>query len=358
MKGFLVLKDGTVVEGVGFGAEAEVAGEVVFNTAMVGYQESLTDPSYRYQILMPTYPMIGNYAINADDFESDRVQVEGYVVSELCEKPSHYKAKKTLDKFLKEYNVPGLYGVDTRFLTRKIRQYGVLEGLLKWPASDSEKPALIKKAKKLASISEYDLVKQVTCSEVVKCGGKGKRIVLIDCGEKRSITRNLVKRGLQVIRVPAMMSADEILMLKPKGIVVSNGPGDPEKSDYVIKTVSELAERGMPIFGICLGIQVIAHAFGGKTFKLKFGHRGMNQPVKDLKTGKVYITSQNHGYAVDPKSIEGTGLEVSHINLNDNTVEGVKHKRLPILGVQYHPEASGGPWDNYYLFEEYLRMLK
>ncbi|MFH0861278.1 MAG: glutamine-hydrolyzing carbamoyl-phosphate synthase small subunit [Candidatus Altiarchaeota archaeon] len=357
VKGVLVLKDGTIVEGTGFGAEGEVKGEVVFNTSMAGYQESLTDPSYRYQILMPTYPLIGNYGINDEDFESDRVQVEGYIVGEYCEKPSHYKQKKTVNEFLKDYGVPGLYGVDTRFLTRKIRTYGVIEGILKWPVRDSEKPSLVRKAEKLKSISEYDLIKKVTCRDVVE-EGKGKRVVLIDCGAKRSIIRKLLERGLQVVRVPATMSSDDILKLKPAGVVLSNGPGDPERADYVIKTVRALADKNLPLFGICLGIQMIALAFGGKTFKLKFGHRGMNQPVKDLDTGSVYITSQNHGFAVDAGSIEGTGLRVSHINLNDNTVEGLRHKTLPVLGVQYHPEASSGPWDNYYLFDEFMRMIK
>ncbi|MFH1787822.1 MAG: glutamine-hydrolyzing carbamoyl-phosphate synthase small subunit [Candidatus Altiarchaeota archaeon] len=356
--GVLVLKDGTFVEGRGFGAEGVTRGEVVFNTSMEGYQEYLTDPSYRYQILMPTYPLIGNYGIDETSFESARVQAEGFIVGELCEKPSHVKSVKTLNTFLEEYGVPGIQGVDTRFLAKKIRVHGVIEGILKTPFDKKELPGLKEQASRLESISDKDLVELVSTKDVVRhdAGGK-KTVALIDCGVKQSIIRGLVDRKVNVVQVPANMSASKILDLNPDGVVVSNGPGDPERVGYVVKTIRRICDEQVPLMGICLGNQLLSLAFGGKTFKLKFGHRGANQPVKDLSSRRCYITSQNHGFAVDSESLEGTELSVTHVNVNDGTVEGVRHESLPVFSVQYHPEAHPGPWDNYYLFDEFIKKL-
>ena len=358
-RGVLVLKDGTCVEGVSFGGVGESCGEVVFNTSMVGYPEYLTDPSYRYQILMPTYPLIGNYGIDESSFESDKIQVEGFIVGEVCEKPSHAGSKKTLDEFLRGHNIPGLSEVDTRFLAKKIRIHGVMEGILKTPYEKKELPELKERACKLDTISKKDLVELVsTKSEVYHDAGGKKTVVLLDCGVKMSIVRGLLDRKINVVQVPAKTSAENILAHNPSGIVVSNGPGDPERLDYAVSTVKKLADSQLPLMGICLGNQLLSLAFGGKTFKLKFGHRGANQPVKDIASGKCFITSQNHGFAVDPNSLEGTELSVSHVNINDGTVEGVRHESLPIWSVQYHPEAHPGPWENYYLFDEFIKELK
>jgi len=358
--GVLVLEDGTVVEGTPFGAEGESEGEVVFNTSMSGYQEYLTDPSYRYQILMPTYPLIGNYGITSERFESDRVQVEGFVVRELCGKPSHGDLQKSLDDFLKENNVPGLSGVDTRFLTRKIRNFGVMLGILKCPYEKSELPKLVERAKNLESISNKDLIELVTTKEPIvhNEGAKsGKTVVMIDCGLKRSMIRSLVERDMKVVQVPATYTAKQILEYEPDGIMVSNGPGDPEKAQYAVNTIQRLFDTQIPMFGICMGNQLIGLACGAKTSKLKFGHRGGNQPVKELATGRAYVTSQNHGFVVDPETLSDEIAEVSHINLNDQSVEGLVHKELPVFSVQFHPEAHCGPWDADYLFDKFANML-
>ncbi|HIE34153.1 MAG TPA: glutamine-hydrolyzing carbamoyl-phosphate synthase small subunit [Candidatus Altiarchaeales archaeon] len=354
----LVLRDGTVLTGMGFGAEGTAEGEVVFNTSMTGYQEALTDPSYKYQILMMTYPLIGNYGINKEDFESKKIHAEGFIIRELAEKPSHGKLTKTLDEFLKDYEIPGVYGVDTRFLTRKIRVYGVMNGILKYPYDRKEIDDIIERVRKLKSISDLDLVSMVTTRRIREYIANGKKtIALIDCGEKHSIIRAILDRKINVIRVPATTKVEKILSYDIDGIVISNGPGDPEKYGYIIKTIRELINEEIPIFGICLGNQLIALACGAKTYKLKFGHRGSNQPVMDIKTRKVYITSQNHGFAVDSETMKDANLEVTHINLNDNSVEGLRHKELSVIAVQYHPEAHPGPWDNYYLFDEFLSIM-
>ncbi len=354
----LILQDGTVVKGMGFGAEGTAEGEVVFNTSMSGYQEALTDPSYRYQILMMTYPLVGNYGVNDKDFESDKIQAEALIIRELTENPSHAKLKNTLNGFLKEYEIPGIQGVDTRFLTRKIRIHGVMNGILKYPYEEKEIEDLKERARNLRNISDLDLVNLVSIKKPKKHDVNGKRtIVLIDCGVKQSIIHLLLERRINVIQVPARASADKILQYEPDGILVSNGPGDPESVDYVIETVKKLISEEIPMFGICLGLQIMALAFGAKTYKLKFGHRGSNHPVKDLKTGKVYITSQNHGFAVDAKSLPDN-IEISHISLNDGSVEGITHKELPIMALQYHPEAHPGLWYNYYLFDEFVDMMK
>ncbi len=353
----LVLEDGTIVEGEGFGAEREVLGEVVFNTSMCGYQEALTDPSYNGQILMLTYPLIGNYGINKENFESDGIKAEGFVVKEYCEMPSHRSAGKTIHNFLLENGIPGISGVDTRALTIKIRKYGTMKSALKTSQKKIDAEELLERAKRQKDISELDLVREVTCKEIKQYRGEGRKIVLIDCGLKLSILRNLLKRNCDVIVVPAFTGYKKILDLEPEGVVISNGPGDPMRVEYVIETIRKLFEE-KPIFGICLGHQLLALASGAKTYKLKFGHRGSNQPVKDLATQRVYITSQNHGFAVDAKTLKGTGFEVSHLNLNDKTVEGMRHAELPIMSVQYHPEAHPGPHDSEYLFDEFLKMIE
>ncbi len=357
MKAALVLEDGTIVEGVGIGAEKEVYGEVVFNTSMSGYQEALTDPSYKGQILMFTYPMIGNYGINKNNFESGGVKAEGLVVREACSVPSHRAAGKTIDAFLREHDTPGIAEVDTRALTIKIRKYGTMKGALRTSHDGIDAEALLERARQQPDISELDLVAEVTTEEIRHYEGPGEKVVLLDCGMKLSILRSLLKRGLDVTVVPGVTKADEVLALEPRGVVVSNGPGDPERADYVIKTVRRLVEE-KPVFGICLGHQILALACGGKTFKLKFGHRGANQPVRDLETGRVYITSQNHGFAVDAESLRGTGFRLSHVNLNDNTAEGLSHEELPVFSVQYHPEANPGPRDSDYLFDEFVKVLR
>jgi len=353
-KAMLVLEDGTVIYGTGFGAEKEALGEVVFNTSMCGYVESLTDPSYNGQILMLTYPLIGNYKVHPDWFESDRIWAEGLIVREVCENPSHWKGTQTLDDFLKEFNIPGIMGLDTRALTIKIRECGVMKGIIvTYTGENPSATELLKKIRKQLSISELDLVSETTCKQVGEFDGAGKlKVVLIDCGVKRSIIRSLLKRGVSVACVPASTTSKEIKSLDSNGIVISNGPGDPAIVSHVRTTVRELSSH-YPMMGIGLGHQILALASGAKTFKLKFGHRGSNQPVKDLETSKVRITSQNHGFAVDADSLEGTGFQITKVNCNDFTVEGMKHVELPIISVQYYPE-----WDNQYLFDKFVEMLK
>ncbi|MFQ5887772.1 MAG: glutamine-hydrolyzing carbamoyl-phosphate synthase small subunit [Candidatus Hydrothermarchaeales archaeon] len=358
MHACLVLEDGTTVKGEGFGAEKEVLGEVVFNTSMTGYQEALTDPSYKGQILILTYPLIGNYGVNTKDYESDRIKVEGFAVREYCHFPSHRKGEKTINQFLKENGKPGIAGIDTRALTIKIRKYGTMKGALKTSKEEIDSEELLFKAKKQPDISEKDLVKLVTSPKIERYEQKSDtEIVLLDCGMKLSILKNLLLRDANVTVVPATTTSKEILDLEPNGIMVTNGPGDPLMANYVVNTLKDLLEE-LPISGICFGNQLLALAAGGKTYKLKFGHRGSNQPVKDLATRRVYITSQNHGFAVDGNSLGGTGFEVSHINPNDNSVEGMIHKELPIFSVQYHPEAHPGPWDSNYIFDEFLKSVR
>ncbi len=356
MHATLVLEDGTIIEGKGFGAETEVYGEVVFNTSMCGYQEALTDPSYKGQILMLTYPLVGNYGVNKGDFESDGVKAEGFVIREECLAPSHRDAESTIHDFLLDNDTPGIAGVDTRALTIKIREYGTMKAALKTSTDAIDGEGLLESAKQQKDISELDLVKEVTCKEIKRYPNTGKKVALIDCGMKLSILRNLAERKCDVTVFPAHSTAEEILEAEPGGILVSNGPGDPVQAPYVIQTLKKLMEE-KPVFGICLGQQLIALAAGGATYKLKFGHRGSNQPVKDLHTGRVYITSQNHGFAVDASSLEGSGFEVTKLNLNDNTPEGIHHRELPIFSVQYHPEANPGPKDNEYLFDEFLELI-
>ena len=351
------MADGSVYEGNSFGAEADSYGEVVFNTSMAGYQEMLTDPSYAGQILVPTYPLIGNYGINEQDVESARIQVSGFVVREECLQPNHYLSNKTLHQYLAEGGITGICGVDTRAITRKLRSVGVMMGMI---TTDKTPQQVLEKLKSLPDYGTVDFVRQVTTDAPYQWLPDGPtpshHIVVLDCGLKYNILRILRQQGCAVTAVPCTTTAKDILKLKPDGILLSPGPGDPELLDYIVVTVKELAGK-KPMMGICLGNQLIARAFGGSNFKLKFGHRGGNHPVRDLATGKVYITAQNHGYAVDPDTLKD-GLEVTHINLNDGTVEGLRHKELPIFSIQYHSEASPGPLDNTYLFEDFMKMVR
>jgi carbamoyl-phosphate synthase small subunit len=326
---------------------------------MAGYQEMLTDPSYTGQIVVPTYPLIGNYGINEHDFESDKIQVSGFVVREQCLEPNHYLSTKTLHQYLAESSIPGISGVDTRAITRRLRSAGVMMGVI---TSDKTPQQALEQIKNLPDYGSIDYVKQVTTHAPYQWEPEPTEtapthhIVVLDCGLKYSILHMLRGLGCTVTVVPCTYSARKILALKPDGILLSPGPGNPELLDYIVDTVKKLIGK-KPIMGICLGNQLIARAFGAKTFKLKFGHRGANHPVRDLATGKVYITAQNHGYAVDPDSLKD-GLEVTHINLNDGTVEGLRHKELPVFCIQYHSEASPGPWDSTYLFKEFVQMVK
>ena len=356
MKAALAIEDGTYVEGIAFGAEKTVEGELVFNTSMTGYVEALTDPSYAGQILMMTYPLIGNYGVCREDFESDGVKVEGFVVKELCKHPSNWRSEMSVDELLKEYGVPGIEGVDTRALTKKTRIYGAMKAVL--AVGDLDKEKLLKRAVEQPSITEIDLVDKVCVKKLKKYEAEKPKfeVVLIDCGIKLSIVRQLLKRNINVTLVPYNYPAKKILEINPDGVFISNGPGDPARVKETIEIIAKLAGK-LPMAGICLGHQLTALALGAKTFKLKFGHRGANQPVKDFETGRVFISSQNHGFAVDEKSLP-KNLKVTQINLNDNTVEGLVHQDFPLITVQYHPEAGPGPHDTYFFFDRFVDMLK
>lgn len=330
---------------------------MVFNTSMVGYQEMLTDPSYAGQIVMPTYPLVGNYGINGQDFESNKIQVSGFVVREECSEPSHYLSHQTLHQYLAENGIPGIYGLDTRAITRRLRSNGVMMGII---TSDQTPEQALRQIGEGSRYGATDFVRQVTSDALYQWEPKAEtkysyHVAVLDCGLKYNILRILKSLDCSVTVVPATTAADEILELGPDGILLSPGPGDPEILDYVVETVKKLVGK-KPIMGICLGNQLLARAFGGKTFKLKFGHRGSNHPVRDLTNGRIYITAQNHGYAVDPDSLKD-GLEVTRINLNDGTVEGLRHKELPIFSIQYHSEASPGPLDSTYLFKDFVEMM-
>lgn len=353
MKRYLVLEDGSSYEGTGFGADEYTVGELVFNTSMTGYQEILTDNSYCGQIVMMTYPLIGNYGINRDDNESVRPCVFGFVVKDLCEKPSNFRCDETLDEYLKRVGIPGIYGVDTRAITRKIRSIGTLKA--SFCNSEEEIPALVEKLKNTDFL--HDQVARVSTKSVYPIPGRGKKVVVMDFGIKLSILRELAARDCDLIVVPYDTGAEAILAYHPDGVFLSNGPGDPVDLTGVIETVRNLIGR-VPIFGICLGCQLIALASGAKTYKLKFGHRGGNHPVVNLSTGKVEITSQNHGFAVDVDSLKGTDLVMSFQALNDKSCEGVRHTKAPVFAVQYHPEANAGPQDSTYLFDEFISLME
>ena len=360
MKAALVLEDGTVVEGCGFGAEGLAQGELVFNTSMTGYVEALTDPSYAGQILMMTYPLIGNYGVCNEDYESDRIQTKGFVIKHLCRHPSNWRSQKNLDHFLKEFNIPGIEGVDTRMLTLKARVHGTMKATLAvFKSKDMpSKEELIENTKKQPHISEINLVDKVCVKKPKFVGTQGKHhVVIIDCGVKNSIIRQLILRGVDLHVVPYDFPANKVMEYDPDAVFISNGPGDPARVTQTIQTIRSLVGE-VPVAGICLGLQLTSLAMGAKTFKLKFGHRGTNQPVKDFDTGRVFISTQNHGFAVDDNSLKETGLEITQRNLNDGTVEGIQHKDLPLFAVQYHPEAGPGPHDTYFFFDRFMQMLE
>ena len=353
------MEDGSEFKGESFGAQGESFGELVFNTSMAGYQEILTDPSYKGQIVVMTYPLIGNYGVNDEDAESRKPWVEGFVVKELSGIASNYRKKTTLDDYLKKNDIVGIQGVDTRAITRKLRTKGAMRCVIS--TKDAGGESLLGKVKKSPGLIGRDLVKEVTCAEPYDwLDGQGSKarftVVAIDCGMKLNILRNLSRIGCKVKVLPATATAEEVLALKPDGLFLSNGPGDPEGVPYHIEAVKRLIGK-LPIFGICLGHQILGLAFGGKTYKLKFGHHGGNHPVMDLRTRKVDITSQNHGFAVDIDSIPDKNMVLTHINLYDKTVEGMEHKKLPVFSVQYHPEACPGPHDAEYLFDRFAAMM-
>ncbi len=356
MQGILVLEDGRVFSGEGFGARAEADGEVVFNTGMTGYQEVLTDPSYYGQIVTMTYPLVGNYGINPDDFESGSPKVRGFVVREACAEPSHWRSTQSLDQYLAYHGVPGLSGIDTRALVRHIRSQGTLRGVISTDVEGREPDRIATLVRRAQGVDISRAVREVTVAKPYRIFGDGPRVVVVDYGVKANILRSLERLDCDVVVVPALTTAGEIMELHPQGVLLSNGPGDPKEVPGAIGTVRTLLGN-LPIFGICLGHQILALALGADTYKLKYGHRGVNHPVKDLASNRVYITSQNHGYAIDEESLGGLPVEVTHRNLNDNTVEGLRHRHLPIFSVQYHPEAAPGPDDSRYLFERFLENL-
>ena len=368
MKGILLLEDGTCFKGSGFGAEGKKCGEVVFNTAMSGYQEILTDPSYYQQIVTMTYPLIGNYGTNVLDVESAKPFLSGFVVKENCDFPSNWRADFSLDEYLKKYKVPAIEDIDTRKLVMLLRQSGSMKGIICTDGTSLKK--LKKELDKYPGLVDRDIVKDV-CAKKSYTWDKpvedefGKlntveqkyKVVAIDCGIKQNILRLLVSSGCKVTVVPASTSAQDILKLKPDGIFLSNGPGDPGPVSYAIDTIRSLLGK-VPVFGICLGPQLLGLALGGKSFKLKFGHHGANHPVKNLLTEKIEITSQNHGFCIDPDSLADKDVQITHMNLNDNTLEGFRCKKIPAFAVQYHPEASPGPHDSNYLFKDFIEMMR
>ncbi len=357
-KAVLALADGSIHEGVGFGASARVGGEVVFNTGMVGYPESITDPSYHGQILCQTYPLIGNYGVDPGIFESEKPRISGYVLSELCEHPSHVTSRKTLDAWLAENGIPGIAGVDTRALTKRLRVHGVMPGLLAVSDGPLNPRRLRDEARALGDPAGRNLVAEVTTPEIRIVNPNSKRtVVLIDCGAKQNIVRQLVGLGASVVRVPHDTEFERIMSFAPRGAVISNGPGDPKRCGETVRTVARLMKEGLPVFGVCLGNQILALASGADTFKLKFGHRSQNQPCLEEGTERCYITSQNHGYAVDASRL-GRDWEPWFTNANDRTNEGIRHRRKPFTSVQFHPEAAPGPTDTGFLFRDFLEGLR
>jgi len=365
LRATLALEDGIVFKGNAFGRIGETSGEVVFNTSLCGYQEVLTDPSYRGQLVTMTYPHIGNYGVNRDDVESSRPQVAGFIVREISTSASSWRASGELNRYLEEAGVVGLSEIDTRMLTRHLRTHGAKRGVIS--AIDHDVDSLIAKARAIPSMVGADLAREVTCASIHRSeslappgaapGASPFRVVAYDLGLKRNILRMLAGIGCDVTIVPATTTAREAIALDPDGVFFSNGPGDPEACGYAVEAAAELIRSGRPIFGICLGHQILGLACGGRTFKLKYGHRGGNHPVKNLATGHVEITAQNHGFAVEPTLFDRPEYVLTHVNLNDGTVEGFRHRDLPVFSVQYHPEASPGPHDSHYLFREFTARM-
>lgn len=354
MKAYLILEDGTVFTGVSIGSAREVISEIVFNTSMTGYLEVLTDPSYAGQAVVMTYPLIGNYGICREDMESVKPWLDGYIVRELSRMPSNFRSEDTIQHFLEENDIPGICGIDTRALTKILREKGTMNGMITTKEyQDLSEP--------IARMKEYcvtGVVKATTTKETYVLPGEGKKVALLDLGAKRNIARSLNERGCQVTVYPADTPAEEILASNPDGIMLSNGPGDPAENVEIIREIRKLYESNVPIFAICLGHQLMALATGASTYKLKYGHRGGNHPVKDLETGRVYISSQNHGYAVDAESLDPNVAKPAFVNVNDGTNEGLKYVGKNIFTVQYHPEACPGPQDSSYLFDRFLKMME
>ncbi len=372
MKAIIALEDGTIFEGQSFTGPGEAVGEIVFNTSMSGYQEVLTDPSYTGQIVTMTYPLIGNYGISPEDMESAAIHPMAFLVKEYNKIPSNFRSTKPLADFLMEYNILGVEGFDTRALVRHIRTAGAMKGIVS--TEDLDTDSLIERARNWSGLVGQDMVKRVTCDEpygwsndmpvpgsnfatVQQAVKNPLKVVAFDFGVKFNQLRILTEKGCQVQVVPATTDAETVLAMEPDGIFLSNGPGDPVGVKGVVETIRTLLGK-KPIFGICLGHQMLALAYGGSTYKLKFGHRGGNQPVKDLTTGHVEITSQNHGFCVDPKSLDSADVEITHINLNDNSLEGMRHKKFQAFSVQYHPEHAPGPHDAMYLFDRFIKMMR
>lgn len=372
MKALIALEDGTIFEGESFTGRGEAIGEMVFNTSMSGYQEILTDPSYTGQIVTMTYPLIGNYGVNSEDMESAAVHPKAFLVKEYNEVPSNFRSEQPLAEFLQRYGVLGVEGFDTRALVRHIRTVGALKAIVS--TEDLDKESLVKRAKEWVGLLGQDMVQKVTCDQpygwadnrpvpgsnfsTVQAGiDKPLKVVTLDCGVKFNQLRIMTEKGCQVQVVPAATSAETILAMEPDGVFLSNGPGDPAGVQGVVETVRGLLGK-TPVFGICLGHQILGLAYGASTYKLKFGHRGGNQPVKDLITGHVEITSQNHGFTVDIDSLDKEEIELTHINLNDGSLEGMRHRRFPAFSVQYHPEHAPGPHDSLYLFDRFVEMMR
>ena len=353
MKAFLILEDGTVFTGKSIGSKKEVISEIVFNTSMTGYLEVLTDPSYAGQAVVMTYPLIGNYGICHEDMESLKPWPDGYIVRELSRIPSNFRSDDSIQNFLETNDIPGIQGIDTRALTKILREKGTMNGMI----TTNENFDIEEVKEKLKDYSPKGVVKKVTCSEKSQLKGDGYKVALMDFGAKKNIAKSLNERGCEVTVYPASTTAEEIIASNPDGIMLSNGPGDPKECVSIIEEIKKLYDSNIPIFAICLGHQLMALATGADTHKMKFGHRGANHPVKDLKSGRVYISSQNHGYVVDEKTINPNIAEVGFINVNDGSVEGLRYKEKPVFTVQFHPEACPGPQDSNVLFNEFIKMM-
>lgn len=354
MKAFLILEDGTVFEGVSIGSRKDMISEIVFNTSMTGYLEVLTDPSYAGQAVVMTYPLIGNYGICYEDMESARPWPDGYIVRELSRLPSNFRSEATIQDFLLKHDIPGIAGIDTRALTRLLREKGTMNGMITVNENYSLKDIL----PRLKAYTTGKVVEKVTCAAPYRLKGDGKKVALLDLGAKQNIARCLNKRGCEVTVYPALTKAEEILAAHPDGIMLSNGPGDPKECESIISELRRLYESGVPIFAICLGHQLMALAMGADTYKMKYGHRGGNHPVKDLRTGRVYISSQNHGYVVDLDKMDPSVAEPAFVNVNDGTIEGVRYLKKNIFTVQFHPEACPGPRDSEGLFDMFMKMME